>query len=347
LPAPAVSPVSPVTPAIDAPAVPTPATAAPAVVRLGKEPNWNTHGLRPKTLADFRTAKDDWERALIVLRYAPLFTLLPLALWAFLASLLAWRRDEPGAMNRPVAALLVIGGALTIFPQYFFWRSDAPHLSEFMPGYWVGAFAAAILLGWSEVRRTTWLARTVACLFMLVLAAHASLYLWRVLPERWTGTIAARATLKKGKDGKWHVNASRNTLFHGANGVDVFVTKKDYAALEELKAVVNAHSGSPSDYLIAYPYHPSINLLCDRRTYEKNVYVDNATCGPGWNEKAIERIQQYRPNVIVLSDWAINGTDDSRFSVWAEKTKTWIQTNYLLQTKVLEFEVYTRPEKEQ
>jgi hypothetical protein len=317
------------------------------VVRPEKEPNWNTHGLRPKTLADLPTAKDDWERALILLRYAPLFTLVPLAIWAFLATLLAWRSNELGAMNRPVAALLVIGGALTIFPQYFFWRSDSPHISEFMPGYWVGAFSAAILLGWSELRRTSWVARTFACLFILVLAAHASLYLWRMLPDRWTGTIAAWGTFQRKGHGPWEWKARNNTLFHGANGVDIYVSKKEAAALEELKSLVNAHSSSPSDYLIAYPYHPQINLLTNRRTYEKNVYVDNATCGRGWNEAAIARIQEHRPNVIVLSDWAINGTEDSRFSVWGEKAKTWIQTNYLLQTKLLEFEIYTRPEKEE
>ncbi len=324
-----------------------PPAASPAVVRPEKDANWNTHGLRPKTLADLKTVTNDQERALILLRYIPLFILVPLAIWAFFASLLAWRSNELGAMNRPAAALLAIGGALTIFPQYFFWRSDSPHISEFMPGYWVAGFAAAILLGWSDLRRTTWVARTFAVLFLLALAAHASLYLWRMLPDRWTGTIAAWGTFQRKGHGPWEWKARNNTLFHGENGVNVYVSKKEFTALEELKSLVDAHSGSPNDYLIAYPYHPQINLLCDRRTYEKNVYVDNATCGRGWNEAAIARIQKNRPNVIVLSDWAINGTEDSRFSVWAEKTKTWIQTNYLLQTKLLEFEIYTRPEKEQ
>ena len=348
----APTPAAPAAPTVPAPpasdATPTaPSAASPTVVRPEKDANWNTHGLRPKTLADLKTATNDQERALILLRYIPLFILVPLALWAFFATLTAWRSNALGAMNRPVAALLVIGGALTIFPQYFFWRSDSPHISEFMPGYWVAAFAAAILLGWSDLRRTSWVARTFAVLFLLALAAHASLYLWRMLPDRWTGTIAAWGTFQRHGHGPWHWKARNDTLFHGANGVDVYVGSKEYPALEELKTLVNSHSSSPNDYLIAYPYHPQINLLCDRRTYEKNVYVDNATCGRGWNEAAIARIQQNRPNVIVLSDWAINGTEDSRFSVWAEKTKTWIQTNYLLQTKLLEFEVYTRPEKEQ
>ncbi|HEV7403719.1 MAG TPA: hypothetical protein VGO11_12360, partial [Chthoniobacteraceae bacterium] len=310
------APPAPVTPATE-----QPKPAVTAVVRPEKEPNWNTHGLRPKTLADLATTKEPFEKALILLRYAPLFTLVPLAIWAFFASLLAWRSNEAGAMNRPVAALLVIGGALTIFPQYFFWRSDSPHISEFMPGYWVGAFAAVLLLGWSDRRRTSWMARTFACLFLVALAAHAGLYLWRMLPDRWTGTIAAWGTFQRHGHGPWHWKPKATTLFHGANGVDVYVGKNESAALEQLKTLVNAHSGSSSDYLVAYPYHPQLNLLLDRRTYEKNVYVDNATSGRGWNEAAIARIQKYRPNVIVLSDWAINGTDDSRFSVWAEPTK--------------------------
>lgn len=357
-----VAPATPATPGTPAPPEEAPAETAkpvaaapvaaatgtlPLVLHVEKEPNWNTHGLRPKTLADLRTAKDAPEKALILLRYLPLFTLVPLALWAVGAMLLGWRRNELGAMNRPIAALLAIGGALTIFPQYFFWRSDSPHISEFMPGYWAAAFAAVFLLGWSDLRRTSWVARTFACLFFLALVTHATLYLWRMLPDRWTGTIAARGTFQRKGHGPWKWNKRNDTPFHGANGVDVYVSKKEAEALEELQKLVSTHSGSSTDYLVAYPYHPQINLLVDRRTYEKNVYVDNATAGRGWNDAAIARIQKYQPNVIVLSDWAINGTDESRFSVWGEKAKTWIQTHYLLQTKLLEFEIYTRPEKEQ
>src|SRR3954469_16027986 len=109
---------------------------------------------------------------------------------------------------------------------------------------------------------------------------------------------------------------------------------------------MGGNHSTPADYLVAYPYHPSINLLTNRRTYERNVYIDNATQTPNWNNEAIRRIQRFRPAVIVLSDWDINGTEASRFSVWAEKTKTWIQTNYLHQTDVLEFEIFTRPERE-
>jgi len=66
-----------------------------------------------------------------------------------------------------------------------------------------------------------------------------------------------------------------------------------------------------------------------------------------WDEEAIKRFEKFQPAVIVLSDWAMNGHDGSRFSVWAAPTKKWIQANYeargIFRTDVDEFEVFTRP----
>ena len=65
-----------------------------------------------------------------------------------------------------------------------------------------------------------------------------------------------------------------------------------------------------------------------------------------WDDEAIARFEKFQPAVIVLSDWDINGTDASRFSVWAVKTKTWIQSNYVHQGTYIAgsdaFEIYTR-----
>jgi hypothetical protein len=90
-----------------------------------------------------------------------------------------------------------------------------------------------------------------------------------------------------------------------------------------------------------------INLMTNRRTYEKDVYIDNSTRTRRWDEEAIARFEKFKPAVIVLSDWAVNGHDGSRFSVWAAPTKAWIQAHYAFQgtfkTDVDEFEVYVRP----
>lgn len=166
-------------------------------------------------------------------------------------------------------------------------------------------------------------------LLLVLLTVHAGFFLSRMLTDRWTGTIDAR----KG----------RTQEFHAENGVHVFVSKREKKELEALHEVIRKHS-KPGEYLVAYPYHPTINVLADRPTYERNVYVDNATRSRKWDREAIQRIKQYKPAVIAVSDWSINGTEESRFSAWASKTKTWIQTHYIYQGTYLEFEIYTRPE---
>jgi hypothetical protein len=167
----------------------------------------------------------------------------------------------------------------------------------------------------------------------LLVAAHAWIYVWRMIPDRWTGTIAARhiSFVKK---------SARMLPFHAENGVDVFVTQREFEGLTGMLKAIREYS-KPGEYVVAYPYHPSVNVIANRPTYERNVYVDNAIAPPTWNRDAIARLEKFRPPVVVLSDWAVNGTNDSRFSVWAEPTKTWIQQHYTLQGTYLEFEVYT------
>ncbi len=134
---------------------------------------------------------------------------------------------------------------------------------------------------------------------------------------------------------------ARTYRFRAENGVNVWVSRRESEGLKVLQRLIQTHS-KPGEYLVAYPYHPTVNVLADRPTYEKNVYIDNATSRPTWDAEAIARMQKFRPSIVVLSDWDINGTESSRFSVWAEKTKTWIQTNYVYQGTYLDFEVYTR-----
>ena len=283
-------------------------------------------GRRP--VQDIFRGANRQERSLAFLTYAAPATLGVLVLWAFLAFIRGLFSREPHATRRPLAALLMLGGALTTFPQFFFFRPDAPHLSEFAPGYWVGAVCASLLLGahegsWRSPSR--WFGRLILG-FLLV---QSAVYLAQMLPDRWTGTIAARKARKK--------------LFEAENGVRVFVSTKEQKGLQGALEVIRAHS-KPGEYLVAYPYHPTFNVLANRPTYERNVYVDNAMRSANWDAEAIARFQTYRPAVIVLSDWEVNDTPASRFSVWAQPTKAWIQENYRYQGTFLDaYEIYTRP----
>src|SRR4030095_11902794 len=220
--------------------------------------------------------------------YLPVIVLCAMLVWTIICLAGGLHSSDPAAWRQPLGALVLLGGALTAFPQFFFFRPDAPHLSEFSPGYWVGVTGAALLLeahegSWRNLR--SWPAR----LLLGVLVLHAALYLVRMLPDRWTGTVAAR---------QYHTER-----FAAENGVNVYVSPGDRPALQGLCKVVWAHA-TPDDYLVAYPYHPMINLMTNRRTYEKDVYIDNSTRTRRWDEEAIARFEKFQPAVIVLSDWA-------------------------------------------
>ncbi len=294
--------------------------------------------LRRLGIGDIFHGKTPNAKLLALLLYAPLLTLLPLVLWALLRFRTAWQKGEHESLCRALAALVAVGGALTAFPQYFFFRPDAPHLSEFSPGFWVATVTATLLLGLASEGKRFPLNWAGTALFAVILA-HSAIYLYRMIPDRSTGTIASRRTLFVHKK-----RPPKMPLFHGANGVDVYVSQTELEELNKLADVIRTHS-SPGDYLLVYPYHPAINLMMDLPTYEIDLYVDNATHSKTWESGAITRMEKYQPAVIVLSDWEINDTPESRFSVWAPHTKAWIQAHYDFQGLYMgtqEIEVYTR-----
>ncbi len=306
------------------PAAPKAGPAAPAAA---KKPSfkWSEETLGRTTWHDVAAAKGKARSdslGLFLLTYFPLLSLIPFIVWAAARWLRAVARGED--TMTPLAALTLLGGALTMFPQFFFWRPDSPHLSEFGPGYWTAVLGTSALLGaghsWRAPAR--WLA--------VFLALHAGVWLWRMFPDRWCGTIAAR----------WN----RSTLFVGENGVRIYEQKQTVAWMNDALRLIRAHS-QPGDYLLAYPYHPSFNILADRPTYERNVYVDNATARPGWSEAAIQRIEKNKPAIIIVGDWDLNGTDASRFRNWAAPAYAHIREHYELIGAFDErdkFEIYAR-----
>ena len=323
------------------PRVPAPpvSTALDKASKATPTPPRTAHSWNSGTLqTSWSNAKTPGARELYILLYLPLAFLVPLTIWAFARFLKGLRSGDVQTERRSLAALLVLGTAFTILPQYLFFRPDAPHLSEFAPVYWVSVVSALFLLGVADGSWRNWRLLPVRLLAIL-LVCQMGAYVYAMMDRT-----------AKGKDshyrwvGAYAVPPSKTELFHGANGVNVYVPAREFAGLNALVKVIHEHS-APSDFLVAYPYHPSVNLIADRPTYEKSIYVDNATRSKNWDDDAISRMEHFQPAVIVISDWEINGTPESRFSVWAAKTKAWIQAHYDFQGIFMEheqFEVYTR-----
>jgi hypothetical protein len=263
-------------------------------------------------------------RLLAFLTYAPLvgFAIFFLGgVFGFLVSLL---RREFTVTTVPLQWLLLIGCSLTTFPQFFFFRPDRPHLSEFMPGYII-AMAASTWLLWPRGSARPLIRRAFAGVVIIFLFGQLAAFAAFAMHHPSAGTIIAR----KG----------RKVRFNAENGVRVHVSKKEAATLQGVYDLV-MKSSQPDDYLICFPYMPGYNVMTNRRTYLRNIYVDNATRGEKWTENTIRDFEEKHPAVVIIDDREINGTPASKFSQWAAPVYTYLKKNYTTAGKFETVEVF-------
>lgn len=59
--------------------------------------------------------------------------------------------------------------------------------------------------------------------------------------------------------------------------------------------------------------------MSERRMLLPEFYADDSflTRNPDWLPRAIRTTREARPPVVIVKDWAINGTEISRFKNWA------------------------------
>jgi hypothetical protein len=267
------------------------------------------------------------DKAFIVITYlpVPLATLILFASgFVFLAAF--WRRDF-ALRTEALAVIIVTGSALTVFPQYFFFRPDTPHLSEFMVPFMIALSCA----GWTFVRwsRAGVIAWIFTGVFLGAAVADVALYFYHSFPKESAGTIAVRS--------------KRKYELVAENGVRVFLKYREQQELQKLCEVIRAHT-KVGDYLVTYPYSPTVNFMTDRRSYEYNLYVDNAYNVSGFHAETLCEVEKYRPAAIIIDNRAINKAEASRFKNWARETYDWVREHYTYAGTFRRQEVYLRPD---
>jgi hypothetical protein len=213
------------------------------------------------------------------------------------------------AIDRWLLFSALLAGSLTAFPQFFLFRPDLPHLIEFMNGGLVALTCAGWLL-WSSQGKDR-----ISMPFAVAIAIVGISYLTLTLPNPYGGTIFIRM--------------NRHTEFRGANGVDVLLNGKEFEEVNTLFSAIVLNS-TKKDYVVSFPYLPGVNFITARPTYQTNLFVDDVVQSPDWQQIEIAKIQQHRPAVIIIDDWKINGTEQSRFSHWATQTTKFIENRYRL-----------------
>ena len=227
--------------------------------------------------------------------------------------------------------LTTTGTALSLFPQYFFFRPDSVHLAEFMVPFYP-ALACAAFAGWwifqnfkTHIGRVCGLVLTILC-GLQVIAAFNSLY---------------------GREGSGSIRLARGrtAMFHAPGGIDFRVKPAELRDWEGLRDALLRHS-MPGDYLITFPYVPILNIMAQRPSYQFKLYVDNATESANFSAHAIADFEKNKPALVVINNRDINKTEISRFKNWAAPFYQHIANHYVLEgTYFGRIEVFVRPDK--
>ena len=244
---------------------------------------------------------DSARASLAILVYLPV-----IAIGGFVTvnMLLFAKRWHAGRIDVVAQSLVALFAAAAAFPHYFFYRPDLSHVANFMPGYVI--LAAAIILQLYRARQTTpvpW-QRWVTLTGLSVAVIHLTFYVWVGLQTPGTGSIA--------------VATGRAEPFQASNGIDVTVSAAEKVQLEIVRSVILQNS-DPEDRVICVPYCPGFAFMSERQMLFKNFYVDDSmpVLDPNWIPGAIKLTKDVRPPVVIVMDWAINGTEKSRFKNWA------------------------------
>jgi hypothetical protein len=283
--------------------------------------------LQKRALSDVIEARTFYDRAFALATYLPILVALLIVLPAAVLLVMALARADFALKTSALVLLVTTGSALTLFPQYFFFRPDTPHLSEFMAPFVVTiACATWIAFHW---RKQSTAAAVYSGLILVVGVFNVAVFFVHAFPKESSGSIAARKM--------------RKYKFVGENGVSVWLKQKEREDIAKMFEVLQTHT-KPSDYIVCYPYAPTINFMTNRPSYEYNLYVDNAHNVSGFFRETLEEVKKYRPAAILIDNRALNQTEESRFRNWAPETYEWIKSNYAYAGTFRRQEIYLRPD---
>ena len=284
--------------------------------------------LQKRALSDVIEARTFYERIFALATYLPILVALLIIFPAAALLGVALARGDFALKTGALVLLVTTGSALTLFPQYFFFRPDTPHLSEFMAPFVVAiACASWIAFHW---RKQSAAAAIYSGLFIIVGVLNVAVFFLHAFPKESSGSIAARKM--------------RKYKFVAENGVSVWLKQKEREDIAKMFEVLQAHT-KPSDYIVCYPYAPTINFMTNRPSYEYNLYVDNAHNVSGFFRETLDEVQKYRPAAILIDNRALNQTEESRFRNWAPDTYEWIRSNYAYAGTFRRQEIYLRPDR--
>jgi len=286
--------------------------------------SYSDTSLKRPRVADILYAPKLKARAFVLLVYLPAGVSALIIVWGLLLALRSLVVRDPELWKKGGILLVSTGSALSLFPQYFFWRPDMVHLGEFMVPFMV-TLILALFLALSAVKKSSGVALTALLILILTAGVDLCTYVVKGWQTDGVGSIAA--------------SRRRHLEFTASNGVQVKVNPVEFSRCTLLHDTILSHS-KQGEYVVCYPYFPMVNFMTDRPSYEHNLYTDNATPPDRFFNEAVANMQKHRPAVIVIGTGNVNSTEASRFQNWASKTYAYIKEHYALVASKEDLEIY-------
>lgn len=304
---------------------------APPVVQNPKADSWENRGaLARPVLRDVVCGTKSSIRAFAACTYLPILISAIAIIAGGIGLLAALVRRDAETKERLLYPLTVLGCSLALFPQFFFFRPDAPHLSEMMVPF-LSALALFIWVSAQSARTSRRMVpRVAAGAFSVLCAAAGTVYFTHAFSLESAGSIAARKKVSH--------------EFRALNGVSVKVRDREAAWLPGLRDAILRHA-SPGEFVLCLPYSPTINFMTNRPSPLYNLYTDNTVGEENFRAYFLDLVAKSAPAVIVVDQRRINGNEISRFQNWAPVTSEWIRKNYVFVGRYFRNEVFVRPDK--
>jgi hypothetical protein len=286
--------------------------------------SYSETSLKRPPLADIVHAPKLKDQAFVLLIYFPVGVSALIIIWGFFLVLRSLIARDPETWKRGAILLVSTGSALSLFPQYFFWRPDMVHLGEFMVPFMV-TLILTLFLAVSALKKSSAMALIGLLIIIVAAGTELGIYVVKGWQTDGVGSIAA--------------SRRRHLEFTASNGVQVKLNPVELSRCTVLRDTILSHS-KPGEYVTCYPYFPMVNFMTDRPSYVKNLYADNALPPEQFFNEAVTSIQKYHPAVILIGTGRINSTEASRFQNWAAKTYAYIKEHYTLVATKDDMEIY-------
>ncbi len=254
---------------------------------------------------------DPFQRAFAVLTYTAALVLTGYTLYVGVRIV-----RRPGDLHGHAVPFVVLVAGLSQFPTFLF-RPDWAHFGTFALSYLiVVSYALYLLLTWrpggTRARAASW---WVAHIAILALWAQVVFLVATGLQAPGVGYLAQVA--------------NRSVTFTGEHHLQVVVAPAERQALEHIAALIRVNT-VPDERIVCLPYCPGYPFMAGRRLLFKHYYVDDAFLvhTPNWIADAIQLTEAEQPPIVIVLDWAVNGTEISRFRNWARLYMDYVQAHY-------------------